>query len=122
MKKGKLNIAPGLPTADISRIQESFGMLAAHAEQMVSRFYNVLFDKFPEFQTFFPQSQLSQQHAAFLRGLHTLVLGIENPQELRSTLVQLGERHQRYGIKNKHYPPVVYALMHFLTEFGGDGI
>ncbi|WP_447964152.1 response regulator [Nitrospira sp. Ecomares 2.1] len=122
MKKGKLNIAPGLPTADISRIQESFGMLAAHAEQMVSRFYYVLFDKFPEFQTFFPQSQLSQQHAAFLRGLHTLVLGIENPQELRSTLVQLGERHQRYGIKNKHYPPVVYALMHVLTEFGGDGI
>lgn len=122
MKNGKLHISTGIPTSDISRIQESFGMIAAHGEQMVSRFYKVLFDKFPEFQTFFPQSQLSQQHAAFLSGLRTLVLGMENPQELRSTLVQLGERHRRYGIKNKHYPPVVYALLHVLTEFGGDGI
>ncbi len=122
MKKSKSNISPGLPPPDISRIQESFEMLAAHGEQMVSRFYKVLFDKFPEFQTFLPQSQLSQQYGAFLSGLRTLVLGMENPQELRSALVQLGERHQRYGIKNKHYPPVVYALLHVLTEFGGDGI
>ncbi len=122
MKNGKLNIAPGLPPPDISLIQESFGVLASNGEQLVSRFYEVLFDKFPEFQTFFPQSHLSQQYAAFLSGLRTLVLHMENPQELRSTLVQLGERHKRYGIKNKHYPPVVYALLHVLTEFGGDGI
>lgn len=122
MKNGKFNISPGLPPPDISRIQESFGTLTVHGEEMVSRFYRVLFDKFPEFQTFFPQSHLSQQYAAFLSGLRTLVLGIENPEELRSTLIQLGERHQRYGIKNKHYPPVVYALLHVLAEFGGDGI
>ena len=118
MKNGKLNISPGLPLPDISRIQESFGMVAPHGERMVSRFYDVLFDKFPEFQTFFPQSHLSQQYAAFLNGLRTLILHMENPQELRSTLVQLGKRHQRYGIKNKHYPPVVYALLHVLTELG----
>lgn len=122
MKNGKLNISPGLPPPDISRIQESFGMVASHGEQMVSRFYDVLFDKFPEFQTFFPQSQLSRQYAAFLNGLRTLILHMENPQKLRSILVQLGERHKRYGIKNKHYPPVVYALLQVLTELGGEGM
>ncbi|MDR4462478.1 MAG: response regulator [Nitrospirales bacterium] len=122
MKNGKMNISPGIPTPDILRIQESFEIVASHGEQMVSRFYHVLFDKFPEFQTFFPQTNLAQQYSAFLSGLRTLVLHIENPEELRSILVQLGERHKKYGIKRKHYPPVVYALMHVLTELSGEGL
>ncbi|GJL60739.1 MAG: hypothetical protein NPIRA03_35960 [Nitrospirales bacterium] len=89
---------------------------------MVFRFYNVLFDKFPEFQTFFPQTQLSQQYTAFLSGLRTLIFQMESPEELRTTLMQLGERHKKYGIKNKHYPPVIYALMHVLTELGGESM
>ncbi len=122
MKNGKLNISPGIPTPDISRIQESFEIVASHGEQVVFRFYHVLFDKFPEFQTFFPQAQLAQQYAAFLSGFRTLVSHMENPEELRSSLVQLGERHKKYGIQSKHYPPVVYALLHVLTELGGEGM
>ncbi|HSF09424.1 MAG TPA: response regulator [Nitrospirales bacterium] len=122
MKNGKLNISPGIPTPDISRIQESFEIVASHGEQIVFRFYNVLFDKFPEFQTFFSQAQLAQQYAAFLSGFRTLVLHMENPEELRSSLVQLGERHRKYGIKSKHYPPVVYALLHVLMELGGESM
>lgn len=122
MKNGKLNISPGIPTADISRIQESFEIVDSHGEQIVFRFYHVLFDKFPEFQTFFPQAQLAQQYAAFLSGFRTLVFHIENPEELRASLLQLGERHRKYGIKSKHYPPVVYALLHVLTELGGEGM
>ena len=122
MKNGKLNISPGIPTADISRIQESFEIVDSHGEQIVFRFYHVLFDKFPEFQTFFPQAQLAQQYAAFQSGFRTLVLHIENPEELRASLLQLGERHRKYGIKSKHYPPVVYALLHVLTELGGEGM
>lgn len=122
MKNGKLNISPGIPTPDISRIQESFEIVASYGEQVVFRFYHVLFDKFPEFQTFFPQAQLAQQYAAFLGGFRTLVSHMENPEELRSSLVQLGERHKKYGIQSKHYPPVVYALLHVLTELGGEGM
>ena len=122
MKNGKLNISPGIPTADISRIQESFEIVDSHGEQIVFRFYHVLFDKFPEFQTFFPQAQLAQQYAAFLSGFRTLVFHIENPEELRASLLQLGERHRKYGIKSKHYPPVVYALLYVLTELGGEGM
>ncbi|HBP86181.1 MAG TPA: response regulator [Nitrospirales bacterium] len=122
MKPGKMNIPPGLPLSDIARIQESFGVVAPQGEQMAARFYDVLFDTYPEFQTFFSPPRLSRQYAAFQNGLRSLVSHLENPQELRSTLVQLGERHQRYGIKNKHYPPVVYALLQVLTELGGETI
>ncbi|WNM59238.1 response regulator [Candidatus Nitrospira allomarina] len=122
MKNGKLNISRGIPTPDISRIQESFEVVASHGEQIVFRFYHVLFDKFPEFQTFFSQAQLAQQYAAFLSGFRTLVMHMENSEELRSSLVQLGERHRKYGIKSKHYPPVVYALLHVLMELGGESM
>lgn len=121
MKNGNINIPPGLPPSDISRIQESWEMVLSHGEQVVSRFFDVLFDKFPEFQTFFSQSHLSQ-NAAVLNQLRILASHMDNPQQLRLILVQLGERNQRFGIKSKHYPSVVYAILHVLTELIGDHI
>lgn len=87
---------------------------------MASRFYDVLLKRFPELRSFFPSGHMSQQPAKFLNGLCTLILQLEHPQKLRTTLVQLGLRHQRYGIAMQHYPPVVDTLLQVLTEFGGE--
>lgn len=51
-----------------------------------------------------------------------LALHLEHPQELRDILVQLGERHRRYGIESRHYPPVLDTLLYVLAEFGGEGM
>jgi CheY-like chemotaxis protein len=122
MENDKVKIPPGLPPSDISRIQQSFRMLAPNGEQLALRFYDLLLLKFPDLQLFFRSTNLSRQHARFLNGLRTLVLNLENPQELRAALVQLGERHTSYGIEIQHYPPVVDTLLQVLTELGGEGM
>jgi CheY-like chemotaxis protein len=115
-------IALGLPPPDISCIQKSFKMMASQGEQIAFRFYDLLFERFPELQSYFHSSNLSQQHEKFLNGLRSLVLHLENPKELRAILVQLGERHQSYGVEIQHYPPVLDTLLEVLTESGGEGL
>lgn len=115
-------ILPGLPPSDITRIQESFRMVAGEGAQIVSRFYALLFERFPDLQSFFHPGNLSQQHDRFLKGLGILISLLEHPQELRATLVQLGERHQRYGIEPQHYPPVLDTFLQVLAEFGAEGL
>jgi methyl-accepting chemotaxis protein len=122
MEHERGHMTPGLPPSDIIRIQQSFRMVACEGEQMVSRFYELLFERFPDLRSFFHSSTVSEQHAKFLTGLSTLVLHLDDPQELRVTLVKLGERHQRYGIAKPHYPPVLGTLLHVLAEFGGEGM
>ena len=122
MTHGRVPISRGLPPSDLSLIQKSFLMMASKGEQIVLRFYDVLFERFPELQSFFRSSDLSQQHAKFLNGLRTLVSHLDNPQKLRSILIRLGERHQSYGVEFQHYPPVLDTLLQVLTESGGRGI
>jgi hemoglobin-like flavoprotein/ActR/RegA family two-component response regulator len=122
MELDKLPIPPGLPPSDITRIQQSFQIVAREGEQIVSRFYELLFERFPDLQSFFHPGDLSQQHDKFLKGLGILVSHLEHPQELRATLVQLGERHRRYGIESQHYPPVLDTFLQVLAEFGGEGL
>lgn len=115
-----VSLAPGLPPSDISRIQKSFRLVAARGEKMVSRFYDLLLFKSPELRSFFPPDNLSQQHTKFLNGLHTLVLRLENPQEVRAILTRLGDQHRQFGVGINHYPPVLNTLLDVLTEMGGD--
>ena len=74
MELQNVNIHPGLPPPDISRIQPSFRIVASQGKQVSIRFYDLLFLNFPERQSFFRSSNVSQQYAMFLNGLHTLVL------------------------------------------------
>lgn len=122
MKLGRVTIPQGLPPSDISLIQQSFRMVASQGNQIVSRFYDLLFERFPELRSFFRSNNPSQQQTNFLNGLCTLILYLENPQALRSTLVRLGERHQRFGIEVQHYSPVVNSLLQVLTESWGKGM
>jgi methyl-accepting chemotaxis protein len=118
----RVHIASGLPPSDIFRIQRIFQRIAPQGKKFVCRFYDVLFERYPEFRLFFLPSNFSQQQDKFLNGLGTLVLYLEHPQELRATLVQLGERHQRYGVKSLHYPPVMDTFLQVLTELAGEGM
>jgi CheY-like chemotaxis protein len=116
------HIPPGLPPPDISRIQESFQAMAPQGMRIVSRFHDLLFEKYPDLQPLFHSSILSQQRAKFLNELRTLVLYLESPQVLREILVQLGKRHAKYGIEIRHYPPVLATFLDVLAESGGDAM
>ncbi|MDH4361110.1 MAG: response regulator [Nitrospirota bacterium] len=122
LENARRKIPPGLPPSDIYRIQRSFRMVVSQGEKMASRFYDLLLERSPELQKFFHPGNLSQQHAKFFNGLHSLMLHLEHPQALRAALVQLGEQHQGYGIEIQHYPPVVDTLLQVLTEFSGEGM
>ena len=122
MKQDEVKIPYGLPLSDISRIQKNFRIVTLRGDQLACRFYELLFLKYPELQMFFSETNVSQQHGAFLNGLGTLVLHLEHPQKLRADLVKLGQRHQAYGISLNHYPPVVNALLQALTELAEEGM
>jgi CheY-like chemotaxis protein len=118
----KIPIPPGLPLSGISRIQKSFRLLSSQGDQIVCRFNDVLFERFPELRSFFPFGRKRSQRTRFLNGLHTLIRHLDHPPELRATLIQLGVRHRRYGIDSRYYHPVLETFLQVLTEFGGTHI
>jgi CheY-like chemotaxis protein/hemoglobin-like flavoprotein len=121
-ENGKTPIPTGLPPSDLCRIQESFQILRPQIEEFVRRFYEVLFEKYPDLQRLFPSGNLSGQQSRFQNGLTTLISHLEHPQELRTALIQLGQRHQAYGITIHHYPPVVDTFLHVLIDMGGGRV
>ena len=58
MELQNVNIHPGLPPPDISRIQPSFRIVASQGKQVSIRFYDLLFWNFPERQWFFHRSPI----------------------------------------------------------------
>lgn len=115
-------MASGLPSSDIARIRKSFYSVANRGEWLATRFYEGLFAKSPDLQVFFPPENLAQQKTKFLKGLFTVVQHLDHPEELRAILIELGRRHQEYGVTFHHYPPVLHALLETLAESGGEGM
>ena len=108
-----------LTEIQIQLIEESFAAVAPQGEALVERFYQRLFEDYPEVKPMFSSDAQAQQKK-LLGALVLVVQNLRKPEKLMPALEQLGLKHVDYGALPAHYQAVGGTLLKTLGEFAGD--
>ena len=104
---------------NVSLLRQSFEVVATANPNFVSRFYEVLFERYPQTRALFPQNGMARQ-AEMLTGALVAVLDhLEDAPWLQDTLGALGEKHVGYGVTREMYDWVGASLLATLAEVAG---
>ena len=85
------------------------------------RFYGALKERHPEAAHLFKGTDMDAQHRAFAAGLNTVLMSLENTEQLKRYLGALGRRHVGYGVTPEMYAWAGDALIETLRDSLGDG-
>lgn len=105
---------------NVSLIRNSFQALAPRGKLLVKRFYATLFERHPEVQALFANTDLAQQERSLLAALKLAVGQLDQPEKLRPVLRELGAKHVGYGVEPEHYAAVRDTLLTVMAELLGD--
>lgn len=105
---------------DVVTIEKSFKLLEPCADELVQRFYEQLFKRYPTVRPLFQNTSQITQTKKFLATLKLVITNLRNPDLLVDTLMVLGKRHKNYGALPEHYAAVASTLLDVLKEFTGD--
>ena len=105
---------------DIDILEETFALLAPQGENIVKKFYEELFNRFPEVVPLFKNTTSEKQQTKLLAALKLVVSSLRNTDALVNALTEMGKRHQGYGIEPEQYGAVTSTLLDVLAEFAGE--
>ena len=105
---------------DVEILETSFAALAPQADDLVKRFYEELFKRYPGVKPLFKNTTPAKQRKKMVAALSLLVNSLRKPDELVPVLQQMGERHEVYGAEADHYTVVADTLLDVMAEFAGD--
>jgi NAD(P)H-flavin reductase/hemoglobin-like flavoprotein len=104
---------------DTERLRSSFARIAMHGDEVPLHFYSDLFLKHPETRPLFPVS-MQAQRAHLVDALLTIVSGVDNADNLKVFLRDLGRGHRKFGTLAGHYEAVRDSLLATFAHFSGD--
>jgi hemoglobin-like flavoprotein len=100
---------------DTEALQRTWKAVAELGDRVPLRFYSILFYKNPETQIMFPPGMTSQRDK-LMRALGTAISNIDQLEEQKPGLWQLGRDHRRFGATQAHYGAVLSALLQTLER------
>ncbi len=123
----RYNAAPSQSAAALSRIQddrlaliqESFTRLSGEGPALVATFYDELFARHPEARPLFVGADMDRLRQHLLHALVLVLKQLRTPEKLEAVLIDLGARHQRYGVMPAHFEAVVETLVDVIGEYSG---
>ena len=98
-------------------IRATFKDVLAQGPAFISRFYEILWDRYPVSQTFFQDVDMEKQKAALLNALKTCVDNLDSLEKVVPFLQQMGKRHVDYGVQPEHYDLVGECLLATFEEY-----
>lgn len=101
-------------------LEKSFNALAPKAAELVRRFYEELFNRFPQVRILFAHTSQAEQEKKLINALQLVVSNLRNVDTLAKALTTLGAKHQAYGAEPAHYNAVASTLLDVMQEFAGD--
>src|SRR3954452_4540862 len=100
-------------------LQTSLGLVDRPNDGLTRRFYDILFERYPEVRPMFGADLRPQ--AAMLRGAVVAVLDhLDDAEWLSATLGHLGARHAGWGVTPAMYGAVAECLVSAMVELGGE--
>lgn len=115
---GSVSRAPVLPTTTVAALEESFDLLAPHADELVARFYTRLFAEHPETRAMFPKD-MRDQEKKLGAALGLVVRSARKLDSVMPTLKKLGAKHRAMGASREHYEVVGSILLSTMAEMAG---
>lgn len=88
-------------------------------EQTAERFYDRLFDIYPELKPLF-RGDMKEQGAKLVKMITMAVSSLDNLENLRPIISHSGNRHAALGVTREDYDKVAEALLSTLAYFHRD--
>jgi hemoglobin-like flavoprotein len=95
-------------------------LVVADADGVATRFYAYLFDIDPSAARLFSSVDMTAQRAKFMQVLALVVGALDDPDRLVQEIGELGTRHVRYGVQERHFDSVGDALLRAIADSLGD--
>jgi len=107
---------------DVSILRESFATVVERSPQVIARFYEIFFERYPEVRPMFGRAPagIARQEKMLTDALVAVLDHLEDAPWLQETLFALGAKHVGYGVRDEMYGWVGQCLLAALAEAGGD--
>jgi hemoglobin-like flavoprotein len=101
-------------------LRESFGLVIERQPQLVHRFYEILFERYPQVRPLFSRNSPARQEEMLGAALVAVLDHVEDAAWLESTLKGMGAKHVEYGVTKEMYGWVGDSLLATLAEVAGQ--
>jgi len=104
---------------NVSLLRSSFALVVERQPQMVHRFYEILFQRYPQAKPLFGRNSAAKQEKMLTDALVAVMDHLEDAPWLSTTLKGLGAQHVGYGVTREMYGWVGDSLLATLAEVAG---
>jgi hemoglobin-like flavoprotein len=100
-------------------LRDSFGLVTERQPQLVHRFYQILFERYPQVRPLFSRNSAARQEEMLGAALVAVLDHLEDATWLTDTLKAMGAKHVDYGVTDEMYGWVGDSLLATLAEVAG---
>jgi hemoglobin-like flavoprotein len=104
---------------DVGMLRQSFELVLERNPNLTARFYDVLFERYPQAKPLFGRNSRPAQEQMLASALTAVMDHLDDAPWLQQTLRALGEKHKEYGVTAEMYGWVGDALLSVLAEAAG---
>lgn len=105
---------------DVPALRESFALVVERAPHVTTRFYEILFERYPQVRAMFGGQVSARQQQMLTKALSAVIDHLEDGAWLGETLRGLGARHVDYGVRDEQYAWVGECLLATLEEVAAE--
>jgi hemoglobin-like flavoprotein len=105
---------------DVALLRGSFELVVEREPQITRRFYEILFDRYPQVRPMFHRKAPEVQQKMLAEALAAVLDHLEDAAWLENTLHNLGATHVDYEVTEEMYGWVGESLLATLAEVAGD--
>lgn len=105
---------------NVPLLRDSFALVVERQPEITPRFYEILFERYPEVRPLFGRNSAKAQQKMLQDALVGVVENLENAPWLAETMGALGRKHLDYGVRDEMYGWVGDALLATLAEIAGN--
>lgn len=108
-----------MSSTEIKHVQDTFMKVLPISDAAATLFYDRLFELDPSTKALF--SNMAKQKKVLMDTLKTVVYSLHEFDTVRPAVRELGKRHVRYQVEERHYATVGQALLYALEKgLGSD--
>ncbi|HEX4446419.1 MAG TPA: globin domain-containing protein [Polyangiaceae bacterium] len=104
---------------DVELLRSTFVLVVERNPNLTARFYDVLFEKYPQAKPLFNPANRKRQEQMLAGALSAVLDHLEDAPWLQTTLQALGAKHKDYGVTPEMYGWVGDSLLITLAETAG---
>ncbi len=104
---------------DKELLYESLGWAAEREPVITRRFYEILFERYPQVQPLFGKNARDAQAKMLQDAIVMALEHLDDAQWLTDTIGAVGAKHVDYGVTDEMYPMVGESLVATLAEHCG---